>query len=186
MAYNLISLTYKTICVLIKWKFVAAMTNHQWNFHGRHWSFEQEPSHVLLHLPLSPSQHLHTIPRVASIFEFPKQYKSKYHGTSIITLLLSFSRTPKSRKINQCICLPSRWFCIDIGLALEHWWGTATIIITKSRRNSWKRRGSAIIYLLLFWERIKLYAWLNLKGNHESLKGQFWMMWVMVWLFIIE
>ena len=44
---------------------------HQWYFHGRHWSLGQDPSHVLLHSPPSPSQHLHTTPSVLNTFEYP-------------------------------------------------------------------------------------------------------------------
>ena len=44
---------------------------HQWYFHGRHWSLGQDPSHVVLHSPPSPSQHLHTTPSVLNTFEYP-------------------------------------------------------------------------------------------------------------------
>lgn len=59
--------------ILVSQKYVQRiykMINHCSCFHGWHWRLEQGSTHVALHSPPSPLQHLQTIPSVPKIFEY--------------------------------------------------------------------------------------------------------------------
>lgn len=57
---------------------LETVQRNQCDFHGEHWRLEQDIFHVLVHSPPTPSQHLHTIPRVVKIFQYPVNYSQIY------------------------------------------------------------------------------------------------------------
>ena len=69
---------------------LETVQRNQCDFHGEHWRLEQDIFHVLVHSPPTPSQHLHTIPRVVKIFQYLCREEEEEDESSLPSTALVF------------------------------------------------------------------------------------------------